>query len=205
VPDEYPRRFWVSDLFSRTEGPVALHEPTDDERYLAQPRGAPVIVTTLGWVLGALAAALLVTMDSPLQARALELYTGTFGTPPEGTVPQLRIAGVVVFGIAAVLVGLFSSFMTDLIDGVPKADLRGGNIVVLLGWIVTVAPFALAGFPFLVPVMGGVVGWRRSRGFRPISRRTQAAVWVVFCAIGVVALGALMMLRPDLGTVIRFG
>jgi len=185
---------------------LALHEPTDDERYLAQPRGAPVIVTTLGWALGALAAALLVSVDSPLQARALELYTATFGMPPaDAGGPTMQIAGVVVFGIAGVLVGLFASFMTDLIDGVPKSDLRGGNLLVLLGWIVTIVPFAVAGFPFLVPIMGGVVGWRRSRGFRPISRRTQTAVWVVFCAIGVVALGALMMLRPDLGTVIRFG
>ncbi|MQX35163.1 hypothetical protein [Roseospira navarrensis] len=184
---------------------MALHEPTNDERYLAQPRGAPVIVTTLGWALGALAAALLLTLDSPLQARALELYTATFGTPREGAAPELQLAGVIVFGIAGVMVGLFSSFMTDLIDGVPKVDLRAGNLMVLILWIVTVAPFALAGFPFLVPIVAGFVGWRRSRGFRPISRRTQTAVWVVFSAMGVLAIGFLMFVRPDLGTVVRFG
>jgi len=183
---------------------VALHQPTNDERYLAGPRGGPVILTILGWALGALTAGLLLTRNSPLQARALELYAGTFGAPPDGAVPELQIAGVVVFGIAGVFVGLFSSFITDMIDGVPKSDLRLGNVFVLLLWIVTVAPFALVGFPFLMPVTAGIVGWMRSIGFSPISRRTQTAVWVVFSAIGVAALGALMILRPDLGSVVRF-
>ncbi|KAA5607469.1 hypothetical protein F1188_01510 [Roseospira marina] len=183
---------------------MALHEPTDDERYLAGPRPAPVLLTVLGWTLGALVAALLLTQETPIQARALELYTGTFGMPRGGGVPELRIAGVVVFGIAAVIVGLFASFLTDIIDGVPKVRLRLGNLGLLLLWILTVVPFALVGFPFLVPIAAGVVGWVRSKGFSPISRRTQTGVWVVFAGIGVAVLGLLMVLRPDLATVIRF-
>ncbi|MBB4286576.1 hypothetical protein [Roseospira goensis] len=187
---------------------MVLHEPTDDERYLAQPRLAPVILTTAAWALGALAAALLVLLDGPMQTRALALYTGSFGGPTGGdaaaAAPTLRLAGVVVFAIAGFLVGLFSTFLTDLIDGVPKVSLRWSGLGLVVLWIVAVAPFALVGFPLLIPVVAGLAGWMRSRGFTPISRRTQTAAWVVLSVIAIGALGVLMLVRPDLATVIRF-
>jgi len=189
---------------------VVLHAPTDDERYLARPRWAPLVLTPLGWGLGGLVAGLALTMDSPIQDHALALHASILGPglgdglgdgamPP---VPVLNVAGVVVFAIGGFLAGLASSLITDLIDGVPKIGLGGlVHVTVLVLWVAALALQGLTGVPVAAPVIGALYGWMRSRGFGPLSRKLQAGAWLAFCALSALVLSGIMLLRPDLGMV----
>lgn len=187
---------------------MPIHEMTDEERYLAQPRHGQLVLTAAGWVLGGFAVALLVTLPSPWQAQALALYTDTFGAPKpvDGVVPgpAVNTQGVVVFGLAGMMVGFVSSVLTDLLYGIPKIHLRWSVLPLILLWGAALGAFALVGFPFAAPLVGGLMGWLRAAGFSAFGRRVQAIVWVVITGLMCAALGVLMILRPDLGTVVRF-
>lgn len=185
---------------------MALHEPTDDERYLAGPRWAPLLMTPLGWGLGGLLAGLALTLDGSLQAQALALHGDLFGPDVEAgdviPVPVLNVTGVVVFAIGGFLAGLASSLITDLIDGVPKIDIGFfGQVLFLLLWIAALASQALVGLPVAAPIVGGLYGWVRARGFSSLSRKLQAGAWVAFAGLSALVLTGVMMLRPDLGMV----
>jgi len=188
---------------------VPIHEMTDEERYLAQPRHGQLVLTTLGWALGGLATAWLLTIPSAWQEPALALFTGTFGAPEaaDGAMPwaTINFQGVVVFGMVGLLVGFLSSFLTDLLYGIPKIHLRLGAVLLVLLWMAALGAYALAGVPFAAPVVGGLMGWMRAARFSATARGVQAGVWAVVTAIGCAALGVIMILRPDLGTVVRFG
>lgn len=185
---------------------MVLHEPTDDERYLARPRWAPLLLTPLGWGLGGLLAGLALTMDGPLQGQALALHGDLFGPDVEAgaavPVPVLNAAGVVVFAIGGFLAGLAASLITDLIDGVPKIGIGFfGHLVFLVLWIAALGSQAVVGLPVAAPIVGGLYGWVRARGFTPFSRKLQAGAWVAFAGLSALVLTGIMMLRPDLGMV----
>lgn len=190
---------------------MVLHAPTDDERYLAQPRPAPVIQTALGWLLGALLVGLVVSGGAPflgadLQSRADAIYTGVFGAGADGASASLRVTGVVVFGLGGLLTGFFASFLTDLIAGVPKQRIGAfGNLVFFVLWTAAAGLLALTALPLALPVVGLLYGWVRAGGFGRVSRILQAFAWLLLSGGGTGILWFLMWARPDLATVIRFG
>jgi len=190
---------------------VVLHAPTDDERYLARPRWAPLLLTPLGWGLGGLLAALAVSVDSPVRDQALALHGSLFGPDADpdaamsAPVPALNVAGIVVFAIGGFLAGLASSLITDLIDGVPKVGLGAmSHLLFLLLWIAALASQGLTGVPVAAPLIGALYGWSRARGFPTLSRNLQAGAWFLFAGLSALVLSGIMLLRPDLGMVLLY-